>query len=38
MLYIRSELKFRPNENTKCVFSTWTNLKIKLDSDFKKNE
>ena len=36
MLYIRSELKCKPHENTACVFLTWTILPIEIDSNFKK--
>ena len=36
-VYMRSELNCKPLEKTVCVLLTWTNLKMQMDSDFKKN-
>ena len=33
---MRSELKWKPHENTACVFLTWTILQMEKDSGFKK--
>ena len=36
MLYIRPEVKGKPDEKTACVFLTWTILQMKMESVFKK--
>ena len=35
-LYIRSELKCKPHENTARVFLTWAILPMEMDSNLKK--